>query len=95
MSDHEPIIIGGENVFADLGLAEADLLALKAELLRTLGRIIRERGLTQKQAAQTLSIDQPTVSALLAGKLSGFSLERLLRYLHALDYTAQLVIRPR
>lgn len=83
------------NVFADLELAEPEEMLARAELVRQLGAAIRERGLTQAQAAEVLGVDQPKVSALLHGHLTGFSIERLLRFLLALDRDVEIVVRPK
>lgn len=73
------------NVFADLGLDQANEFLAKAQIVARIDALITERGLTQVQAARLLGIDQPKISALLRGRLSGFSLERLIRFLNALD----------
>jgi predicted XRE-type DNA-binding protein len=73
-----------DNVFADLGLPNADELLIKAELAHQISELIEVRQLTQTAAAELLGIDQPKVSALMRGKLSGFSVERLFRFLNAL-----------
>lgn len=80
------------NVFADLEIAEPEEARVKAELARQIGGIIGERRLTQAQSADLLGIDQPKVSALLRGRLSGFSTERLFKFLNALDRDVQIVI---
>ena len=72
---------GTGNVFADLKLPKADDLLVKAELVAKIIQETERRRLTQSQAAALLGIDQPKVSALKQGKLSGFSIERLLRFL--------------
>jgi len=84
------------NVFADLGLANADELLIKAELVRQISNLIEARKLTQTEAAKLLGIDQPKVSALLNGKLSGFSTERLFRFLNALgsDVEIRVISKP-
>ncbi len=84
---------GGSNVFADLGVAEPEVALAKAELARQVGRIIRSRGLTQVEAAEVLGVDQGKVSALVRGKLSGFSTDRLFRFLAALGSNIEIVIR--
>jgi predicted XRE-type DNA-binding protein len=66
-------------VFADLGLAHPEDRLAKAELARRISEIIAERRLTQLEAAALLGIDQPKISALVRGRLGGFSLERLRR----------------
>ncbi len=85
------------NVFADLGLANSEELLIKAELVRQISELIRMQKLTQIEAAELLGIDQPKVSALLRGKLSGFSTERLFRFLNALgsDVEIRVTIKPR
>jgi|SRR5690348_10436089 len=83
------------NVFADLGLRNPDELLTKAKLMSAINRIIEDRGLTQAQAAELLGVDQPKVSALLSGRMSGFSVVRLFRFLNRLDRDVEIVIRPR
>ena len=82
------------NVFADLGLKNAEELLAKAELVQRISDIIAERKLTQVRAAKLLGIDQPKVSALLRGKLDAFSTDRLFRFLNALGRDVEIVIRP-
>jgi predicted XRE-type DNA-binding protein len=83
------------NVFADLGFAEAEAHLAKAELARRIGEIIAERGLTQAEAADLLHVDQPKVSALLRGRLGGFSFERLMRFLTILGRDVQIVVKAK
>ena len=86
--------ISSGNVFADLCLPESDALLAKAALTDRIARIISERRLTQAQAARLLGTAQPKVSDLLAGRLSGFSMERLIRFLVALDCDVDIVVSP-
>jgi predicted XRE-type DNA-binding protein len=81
------------NVFADLGLANAPELQVKADLAWEITRTIEERDLTQAQAAALLGVDQPKISALVRGRLAGFSLERLYRFLNALGKEVEIVVR--
>ena len=83
------------NVFADLGLPEADELSIQAELVRLIYLRIKELGLTQVQAANRLGLKQPDVSTLIAGRVHKFSLERLLRCVRRLDRDVVMVIRPK
>ena len=83
------------NVFADLGLADAEEHLIKAGLVVKIGRIIRQRELTQAAAAQFMGIDQPKVSAMLAGHFRGYSVERLMRFLVALGHDVEIVVRPK
>jgi predicted XRE-type DNA-binding protein len=82
------------NVFADLGFPNPEEELAKADLAIRIGQLLTERKLTQKQAAALLGIDQPKVSALLRGKLDGFSTERLLRCINRLGHDVDIVIRP-
>jgi predicted XRE-type DNA-binding protein len=81
-------------VFVDIGVAEPEVALAKAELARQIERIIRLRRLTQSQAAEVLGVDQGKVSALVRGRLSGFSTDRLLRFLAALGSHIEIVVRP-
>lgn len=81
------------NVFADMGLQNPEELLIKAELVRQISKIIAARKITQTKAAQILGIDQPKVSALLSGKLSGFSTERLLRFLNLLGNDVEIRVK--
>src|SRR5690349_24790007 len=83
------------NVFADLNLPHADDLLAKAELAAKIIAEIQRRRLTQSQAATTLGIDQPKISALKQGKLSGFSLERLMRLLLRLGRDVEITVKGR
>jgi predicted XRE-type DNA-binding protein len=88
-------VVGSGNVFDDLGLPESDELIAKAALVSGIARIVDERDLTQAQAAAILGTTQPKVSDLLAGRLGGFSMERLIRFLNALDRDVQIVVSPK
>ncbi|MFB2974946.1 helix-turn-helix domain-containing protein [Microseira sp. BLCC-F43] len=83
------------NVFADLGLENSDELLVKAELARKIGSIITKQNMTQAEAAELLGIDQPKVSALINGKLSGFSTVRLFRFLNALGRDVEIVVKTK
>jgi len=73
------------NVFADLGLPNPEERLAKAALAFKINQLINQKKLTQKSAAELLDIDQPKVSLLTSGRLSGFSFERLFRFLNKLD----------
>ena len=83
------------NVFADLNLPQADDLLVKAELAAKIIAEIQRRRLTQSQAALLLGIDQPKVSGLKQGKLSGFSIERLMRFLLVLGRDIEITVKAR
>jgi predicted XRE-type DNA-binding protein len=73
--------VSSGNVFADLGLPNPEELLAKAELAHKITVLIKKRGLTQAQAAKLLKVDQPKISSLIRGRLTGFSIERLMRFL--------------
>lgn len=81
------------NVFEDLGLPDADELLLKAELLSEIMDTIESRGLKQKDLMEHLGIKQPEASYLMNGKLSRFSLERLIDYMVKLGMTVELRVK--
>ncbi len=83
------------NVFADLGHPQADEMMAKAELAQKIVSILSEWRFTQVQAAAILEVDQPKISALTRGRLSGFSIERLLRFLLLLGSDVSITINPR
>lgn len=83
------------NVFLDLALDNPEELLVKAELARKISTIISTQSLTQAEAAILLGIDQPKVSALVNGKLSGFSTSRLFRFLNALGSDVEIVVKPK
>lgn len=89
----EDYVVSSGNVFADLGLPDADEALAKAELAHKIAVLLRERGVTQSQAAKLLRVDQPKISALLRGKLAGFSLERLMRFLLLMGQDVKITVQ--
>lgn len=87
--------VGSGNVFADLGYPRPAEALAKAELARKIGDLIERRGLTQAAAAEVLEVDQPKVSALIRGRLAGFSLDRLVRFLVLLGSDVEIVVKQR
>jgi predicted XRE-type DNA-binding protein len=83
------------NVFADLKLPQADDLLAKAELASKIIAEIQRRRMTQTEAAATLGVDQPKISALKQGKLSGFSVERLMRLLLLLGRDIEITVKEK
>ncbi len=81
------------NVFADIGVAAPEEALAKAKLARKISEIIKHRHLAQKDAAAILGVDQPKVSALMHGRLGGFSTERLFKFLNALGRDVEIVIK--
>ncbi|HET7232825.1 MAG TPA: helix-turn-helix transcriptional regulator [Longimicrobium sp.] len=95
MSDENRILIeeSSGNLWADIGRPDADEALARAELMRRISESIRARGLTQAAAAELLGTTQPTISDLVRGKLSRFSLERLIAFLNALGQDVEIVVR--
>jgi phage-related protein/predicted XRE-type DNA-binding protein len=87
--------VSSGNIFADLGLPDAGEHLIKAGLAVKIEAIIKRRGLTQTAAARAMGIDQPKVSAMLAGQLRGYSVERMMRFLVALGQDVEIVVKPR
>ena len=81
------------NVFADLNLPHADDLLAKAELGAKIIAEIQRRRLPQSQAAAVLGVDQPKISALKQGRLTGFSIERLMRFLLLLGRDIEIIVK--
>jgi len=90
--DKETATASSGNVFADLGLTDADDLMAKANLALHIRRTIEARKLTQAQAASLLGLDQPKVSSIVNGRLDGFSTDRLMRFLNDLGCDVQISV---
>lgn len=95
MSIKEKIQRGSGNVFADLDVAHPERVMARAQIMSRIAEIIKERGLTQKEAAELLGIPQSKVSCLVNGKLSMFSLDFLFEMLNALDRNVEIIITPK
>jgi predicted XRE-type DNA-binding protein len=81
------------NVFADLGFADAGDRQTKVRLAMAINDVLRRRGFSQGKAAEQLGINQPKISALSKYRLEGFSVERLMRFLTALNQDVEIIIR--
>ena len=88
----EMIEASSGNVFADLGFKDAEELLLKAKLATKIAQLIEKKGLTQAQTAERIALDQPKVSRLLRGQLSGFSADRLFAILNRLGHSVEVRI---
>lgn len=85
---------GSRNVFKDLGVPNAEEHLVKAQLVFKIDGIMKERGLKQVEAADLFGIRQPDVSKMLRGEFRQFSVERLLRFLVALNQDVEIVVKP-
>ena len=90
MTDNVPVHDSSGNVFADLGIDNAEEYMAKSELAAEILRIVQRRRLNQAETAKLLGIRQPKVSELLRGRLDGFSTDRLLRFITRLGYDVQI-----
>lgn len=90
-----PVTASSGNVFADMGLPEPDEELTKAQLASHIRQVIKRQRLTQVSAAVLMGIDQPKVSALLNGRLTNFSSERLMRLLTALGQDVDITVRQK
>ena len=95
MTAKVPVYRGRDNVFADLGFDNPEEMRLRADLVQRLREIIQRRRLTQAAAAKLLRIKQPDLSALLHGRLTKYSLERLLRFMTILDRDVKIVVKAK
>ena len=78
------------NVFADLGFRDAEERMWKAQLAIRISGLIQSKGWTQTQAAERVGLDQPRISQLMRGSLTGFSADRLFAILNRLGYSVEL-----
>src|SRR5450755_1196521 len=84
---------GSENVFTDIGVRDPEESRLRADLARQIVRLVRKRGLRQTEVAEMLGVDQAKVSKLVRGRISGFTSDRLLRFLKALGCSVRIEVR--
>lgn len=89
----EKITEGSGNIFADLGLPDAEAHRLKAGLVMKLGQVISARGLSQVAAAKLTGISQPDLSRLLRGRFRDMSADRLIRALTRLDTEVEISVK--
>jgi len=86
--------VGSGNIFADLGLPDADTHFLKAQIVSEIYRLINERKLTQAQAGKLMGISQPEVSRMFKGNFREYSIDRLMGFLTSFDRDVEIVVKP-
>ncbi len=86
--------MGSGNVFADLGLPDADKLKIESGLVIEITKAMRTMGITQKAAAERMGISQPKVSAMLRGDFTNLSERKLMYCLNRLGYDIEIKVRP-
>jgi len=90
-----PVLASSGNLFADLGRPDAEEALARVRLAQQIAEIIERKALSQMDAAVLMGLDQPKVSALVRGRLSGFSTDRLLRCLMLLGQDVEIVVRDK
>ena len=85
---------GSGNIFADLGLPDADTHFLKAQIVSEVYRLTNERNLTQAEAGKLMGISQPEVSRMFKGHFREYSVERLMGLLTSFDRDVEIVAKP-
>jgi predicted XRE-type DNA-binding protein len=91
----DAVVASSGNVFADLGLRDADEKQTRVRLAFAVNKVIAAQRLSQSEAARLLEVNQPKISALANYRLDGFSVERLMHFLNALDRDVEIVIRKK
>ena len=86
--------MGSGNVFADLGLPDAEKVKIKSGLVIEITRAVRQLGLTQAEAGRRMGIPQPKVSALLRGDFANLSERKLMDCLNRLGYDIEIQVKP-
>ena len=88
------VVASSGNVFADLGLPDADKLKIKSGLVIEIRKAMRQQGLTQQEAAKRMGITQPKVSDMMRGDFSNLSERKLMDCLNRLGYDIEIKVRP-
>ena len=94
MAARVKVEVGSGNIFADLGLPDADTHFLKAQIVPEIYRIISERKLTQARAGKLMGITQPEVSRMFKGTFREYSIERLMGFLTSFNRDVEIVVKP-
>ncbi|SEC12519.1 transcriptional regulator, XRE family [Rhizobiales bacterium GAS188] len=94
MSKQTKFKMGSENVFADLGFPNPEEHLLKAQLVHKISTVMKERKLTQVEAARIIGVKQPDISNLVRGQFRVVSVEKLMHYLVALGHDVEIVVKP-
>jgi predicted XRE-type DNA-binding protein len=85
---------GSGNVYADFGFPNSEEAKTKAELAMLITNILKEKNVTQHQAADIMGIDQPKVSKITRGLVSEFSIERLMKFVISLGFDIEIIPKP-
>jgi predicted XRE-type DNA-binding protein len=85
---------GSDNVFADLGLADAEKLKIKTGLVIEIRKAMKKLGITQQEAATRMGITQPKVSDMMRGNFANLSERKLMDCLNRLGYDIEIKVKP-
>src|SRR5882757_8476462 len=94
MARRVKVQVGGGNIFADLGLPDADTHFLKAQIVAEIYRLTHGRKLTQARAGKLMGISQPEVSRMFKGNFREYSVDRLMGFLTSFDRDVEIIVRP-
>ncbi|QLA21204.1 XRE family transcriptional regulator [Desulfolutivibrio sulfoxidireducens] len=94
MADNSEAFYGSGNVFDDMGHPDAELKLQKSRLISAVSQLIKDRGLTQKQAAEIFNEDQSNLSKILRGHLRLVTSDRLMHWIHRLGENVTISITP-
>ena len=94
MARNAKVELGSSNIFADLGLPDAEIHFLKAQIVSEIYRLTHERKLTQAQAGKLIGITQPEVSRMFKGNFREYSTDRLISFLTRFDRDVEIVVKP-
>lgn len=93
MIDGVEVRLGSGNVFADLGLPDAEKLQIKTSLVIEIRKAMRSMGLTQQAAAERMGISQAKVSGMMRGDFANLSERKLMDCLRRLGYDIEIRVR--
>lgn len=92
--DSIEVEISSGNVFADVGLADADKLKIKSGLVIEITKAVRKLDLSQEEAGRRMGLPQPKLSVLLRGDFSNVSERKLMDCLNRLGYDIEIRVKP-
>jgi predicted XRE-type DNA-binding protein len=92
--DNIEVEIGSGNVFAELGLPDANKLQIKSGLVIEITKAVRKLGLTKEEAARHMGITQPKVPGMLRGDFANLSERKLMDCLNRPGYDIEIKVKP-
>jgi predicted XRE-type DNA-binding protein len=92
--DDVEVEMSSGNIFADLGLPDADKLKIKSGLVIEITKAVRNLGLSQEEAGRRMGLPQPKLSGLFRGDFSNVSERKLMDCLNRLGYDIEIKVKP-